>query len=103
MNVFIIQTVIMVILAFVIFYLIMYNKTLNLEKRISKYSVESIKDMRMALNWAVGCGPGIYWLCYKYTADNKFSYYAFVKGVTVCFTAALQFYCWYWRCCLRCR
>lgn len=44
MNVFIIQTIIMIILAFVIFYLIMYNKTLNLEKRISKYSVDSIKD-----------------------------------------------------------
>ena len=49
MNVFIIQTVIMVILAFVIFYLIMYNKTLNLEKRISKYSVESIKDNSISL------------------------------------------------------
>ena len=44
MSVFIIQTIIMVILAFIIFYLIIYNKTLNLEKRISKYSVESIKD-----------------------------------------------------------
>lgn len=44
MNVFIMQTVIMVLLAFIIFYLIMYNKSLNLEKRISKYSIDSIKD-----------------------------------------------------------
>ena len=49
MNVFIIQTIIMVILAFIIFYLIIYNKTLNLEKRISKYSVESIKDNSISL------------------------------------------------------
>ena len=44
MNVFIIQTIIMVLLAFIIFYLIMYNKSLNLEKRIAKYSIDSIKD-----------------------------------------------------------
>lgn len=44
MDVFIVQTIIMIVLAFVIFYLIMYNKTLKLEKRISKYSVESIKN-----------------------------------------------------------
>ena len=49
MNVFIIQTIIMVILAFIIFYLIIYNKTLNLERRISKYSVESIKDNSISL------------------------------------------------------
>ncbi len=44
MNIFITQTIIMIFLAFVIFYLIMYNKALKLEKRISKYSIESIKD-----------------------------------------------------------
>lgn len=44
MRVFIIQTIIMLILAFIIFYLIMYNKSLKLEKRISKYSIDSIKD-----------------------------------------------------------
>ncbi len=43
-NVFIVQTIIIVILAFVIFYLIIYNKSLKLEKRISKYSIDSIKD-----------------------------------------------------------
>jgi len=49
MNVFIIQTIIMVILAFVIFYLIIYNNTLKLEKRISKYSIDSIKDEQVSL------------------------------------------------------
>ena len=44
MNVFIIQTVIMVLLTIIIFYLIIYNKSLKLEKRISKYSIDSIKD-----------------------------------------------------------
>lgn len=44
MNVFIIQTIIMVILAFIIFYLIIYNKSLKIERRISKYSIESIKN-----------------------------------------------------------
>lgn len=44
MNIFIIQTVIMILLAFIIFYLIMYNKSLKLEKRIAKYSIDSIKD-----------------------------------------------------------
>ena len=34
----------MIILAAIIFYLIIYNKSLKLEKRISKYSIESIKD-----------------------------------------------------------
>lgn len=48
-NVFIIQTIIMIILAFVIFYLIIYNKSLKLEKRISKYSVDSIKDHSVSL------------------------------------------------------
>lgn len=47
-KVFIIQTIIIVILTFVIFFLIKYNKTLNLEKRISKYSVESIKDKNIS-------------------------------------------------------
>lgn len=44
MNVFIIQTIIMILLAFIIFYLIMYNKSLKLERRISKYTVDSIND-----------------------------------------------------------
>ena len=49
MNVFIIQTIIMIILAFIIFYLIIYNKSLRLEKRISKYSIDSIKDDSISL------------------------------------------------------
>ncbi len=49
MNVFIIQTIIMVFLAFVIFYLIIYNNTLKLEKRISKYSIDSIKNEQVSL------------------------------------------------------
>lgn len=44
MNVFIIQTFIMIILAFIILYLIIYNKTMTLERRIAKYSIDSIKD-----------------------------------------------------------
>lgn len=44
MNVFVVQTIVMVILAFIIFYLIIYNKTLKLEKRIGKYSVSSINN-----------------------------------------------------------
>ena len=49
MNVFIIQTIIMILLAFIIFYLIIYNKALKIEKRISKYSIESIKDTSVSL------------------------------------------------------
>lgn len=49
MNVFIVQTIIMVILAFIIFYLIIYNNSLRLEKRISKYSTASIKDDSISL------------------------------------------------------
>ncbi len=49
MNIFIIQTIIMVILAFVIFYLIIYNNSLKLEKRISKYSIDSIKNDSVSL------------------------------------------------------
>ncbi len=49
MNVFIIQTIIMIILAFIIFYLIIYNKSLKIERRISKYSIESIKNDEIAL------------------------------------------------------
>ena len=48
MDVFIIQTIIIVVLAIIIFYLVMYNKSLNLEKRISKYSVESIKNKNVS-------------------------------------------------------
>lgn len=49
MRVFIIQTIIMIILAFIIFFLIMYNKSLKLEKRIAKYGIESIKDNSVSL------------------------------------------------------
>ena len=49
MNIFIVQTIIMIILALIIFYLIIYNKTLNLERRISKYSIEAIKDDSVSL------------------------------------------------------
>lgn len=49
MNVFIIQTIVMIILAFIIFYLIIYNKTLKIERRISKYSIESIKNNEVSL------------------------------------------------------
>ena len=49
MNIFIIQTIIMIILAFVIFYLIIYNNSLKLEKRIAKYSIDSIKDDSLSL------------------------------------------------------
>lgn len=44
MNVFIIQTLIMILLVGIILYLIRYNKSLKLERRISKYSIDSIKD-----------------------------------------------------------
>ncbi len=49
MNIFIVQTIIMIVLALIIFYLIIYNKTLNLERRISKYSIEAIKDDSVSL------------------------------------------------------
>lgn len=49
MNIYIIQTIIMVILAIIIFYLIIYNNSLKLEKRISKYSIDSIKDNSISL------------------------------------------------------
>ena len=49
MNVFIIQTVIMLILAFVIFYLIIYNKSLKIERRISKYGIESISKKEVSI------------------------------------------------------
>ncbi len=49
MNVFIIQTLIMVLLVGIIFYLILYNKSLKLERRISKYSIDSIKDDTVSL------------------------------------------------------
>ena len=48
MNVFIIQTIIMLVLAFIIFYLIIYNKSLKIERRISKYSIESIKKKEVS-------------------------------------------------------
>lgn len=49
MSVFIIQTIIMIFLAFIIFYLIIYNKALKIEKRISKYSIDAIKDNTISL------------------------------------------------------
>lgn len=49
MNVFIIQTIVMIVLAFVIFYLVIYNKSLKIERRISKYSIESTKNNRVSL------------------------------------------------------
>ena len=49
MNVLITQTIIMVLLVSVIFYLILYNKSLKLEKRIAKYSVDSVKDTSSSL------------------------------------------------------
>ncbi len=49
MNVFIIQTAIMIILAFIIFYLVIYNNSLRLEKRIARYSIDSIKDNSVSL------------------------------------------------------
>ena len=49
MNIFIIQTTIMVLLTIIIFYLVIYNKSLKIEKRISKYSVDSIKDNSISL------------------------------------------------------
>ena len=49
MNVFIVQTLIILALAFVIFYLIIYNKALKLERRFAKYSIDSIKDNSKSL------------------------------------------------------
>ena len=49
MNVFIIQTIIMLVLAFVIFYLVIYNNALKIEKRIAKYSIDSIKNNTVSL------------------------------------------------------
>lgn len=49
MDVYIIQTIIMLILVAIIFYLIIYNKSLKLEKRISKYSIDSIRDDSVSL------------------------------------------------------
>lgn len=49
MNVFIVQTIIILILAFVIIYLIRYNNSLKLERRIAKYSIDSIKDKPISL------------------------------------------------------
>ena len=49
MNLFIIQTLIMVMFAIIIFYLVMYNKSLKLEKRIAKYTIPSIKDNSLSL------------------------------------------------------
>lgn len=49
MNVFIIQTFIILMLAFIILYLFMYNSALKLEKRISKYSVPNLKENKVSL------------------------------------------------------
>lgn len=44
MNVFIIQLVVILLLLGVMIYLLIYNKSLKLEKRLSKYSIDSIKS-----------------------------------------------------------
>ena len=44
MQVFIVQTLVIIFLAFVIFYLLMYNKSLKIERRISRFSIDSIRD-----------------------------------------------------------
>ena len=49
MGVFIIQSIVMLILAFIIYYLVMYNKAVSLEKRIARYSVDSIKNSKPSL------------------------------------------------------
>ena len=49
MNIFIIQTILIVLLGIIIFYLVLYNKSLRLEKRIAKYCIDSIKDDTVSL------------------------------------------------------
>ena len=49
MNILIIQTVLIVLLGIIILNLILYNKSLKLEKRISKYCVDSIKQNKTSL------------------------------------------------------
>ena len=49
MNILIIQTVLIVLLGIIILNLILYNKSLKLEKRISKYCVDSIKQDKTSL------------------------------------------------------
>lgn len=49
MSMFIIQTFVMLVLACIVIYLIMYNNSLKLEKRITKYSVQSINDTSVSL------------------------------------------------------
>ena len=49
MNVLIMQTIIIVALVSVIFYLILYNKSLRLEKRLAKYCVDSVSDTSSSL------------------------------------------------------
>ena len=44
MNIFIIQLVVILLLLGVMIYLLIYNKSLKLEKRLSKYSIDSIKS-----------------------------------------------------------
>ena len=50
MGAFIFQTIIMLIVVITIVYIIIYNKTLNLEKRISKYCIESKVDNSISLS-----------------------------------------------------
>jgi len=63
MNVFIIQTLIMLVLACIVIYLIMYNNSLKLEKRITKYSVQSINDTSISL-------LDMFFDVYQKTVDN---------------------------------
>lgn len=49
MNVFIIQTFIILVLAFIILYLFMYNSALKLEKRIARYSMPSIREDKISI------------------------------------------------------
>ena len=44
MSVFITQLIVIIILAFVIVYLLKYNKSLTLEKRLAKYSIDAVND-----------------------------------------------------------
>lgn len=78
MNVFIIQTFIILILALIILYLFMYNSALKLEKRIARYSVPSIREDKISLldrifNMYVRWVKKISMLLKKSEAIKKFS------------------------------
>lgn len=78
MNVFIIQTFIILILVLIILYLFMYNSALKLEKRIARYSVPSIREDKISLldrlfNMYVRWVKKISMLLKKSEAIKKFS------------------------------